>query len=289
MPDWRALISQIGAHGIGTAIDHTPSPVAGGDINAAWRLRTENGDVFLKTARAEALDMFSAEAHGLEELQRANAVRVPSVLGFGATEDDAYLALEWLDFAPASNNEQELLGRQLAAQHRVTAERHGWQRDNTIGLTPQPNTWTDNWTAFFREHRLMHQLRIAEQNGFRGELQTEGARLADGLERLLADHTPEASLLHGDLWGGNWAAVDGHPVMFDPAVYYGDREADLAMTRLFGGFGRRFYDAYEESWPLPPGNEQRCNVYQLYHVLNHLNLFGTAYLGRSMQLIRSLL
>lgn len=233
--------------------------------------------------------MFFAEAEGLVELDQANAIRVPKVLAAHADDDGAFIALEWLDTGRGTAETERLLGEQLAAMHRVTKDRFGWHRDNTIGLTPQPNPWSDDWVGFFREHRLLFQLGLAEQNGFGGELQTLGARLAKRLPIFFEHYDPEPSLLHGDLWGGNWASCEGVPVIFDPAVYYGDRETDLAMTRLFGGFGRGFYKAYEASFPLEPGHRERQHLYQLYHVLNHLNLFGSGYHGRAMALMRGLL
>ncbi|MDH3990520.1 MAG: fructosamine kinase family protein, partial [Gammaproteobacteria bacterium] len=161
-------------------------------------------------------------------------------------------------------------------------------RENTIGLTPQLNGWSDSWVEFLKEQRLGFQLRLAADNGFAGALQEQGARLLRRLPAWFEDYNPSPSLLHGDLWGGNWASCGGEPVIFDPAVYYGDRESDLAMTRLFGGFGRTFYTAYEAAWPLEPGHEARNDIYQLYHVLNHLNLFGSGYLGRAQELLRKL-
>jgi fructosamine-3-kinase len=232
--------------------------------------------------------MFDAEADGLRELHRANAVRAPRVLASGETENQSYLLLEWLDLDRRSRASDERLGELLVAQHRCTASRFGWHRDNTIGATPQVNSWCDNWIDFYRKHRLGFQLRLAEQKGYGVELAVEGERLAEKLDRFFVDYSPEPSLLHGDLWAGNYAAVGGEPVIFDPAVYFGDRETDLAMTRLFGGFGEAFYDAYARRWPLQPGHDKRLELYQLYHVLNHLNLFGTGYLGRALELIRSL-
>jgi len=187
------------------------------------------------------------------------------------------------------DDERGLLGKQLAKQHRFCAEQFGWSRDNTIGSTPQHNSWSDDWVSFFAERRLGFQLELAAQNGFAGDLQSQGRQLIDNLGYFFSDYWPEASLLHGDLWGGNWASSNGRPVIFDPAVYYGDRESDIAMTRLFGGFGREFYAAYEEAWPTTSGSEKRTRLYQLYHVLNHLNLFGASYLGRAQDVIRNLL
>jgi len=232
--------------------------------------------------------MFSAEAEGLSELASAKAVRVPEVLAMGADEDVAFLALEWLPIERAGRQCERLLGEQLAGLHRTIHNRFGWHRDNTIGLTLQRNPWSADWIEFFREHRLGFQLSLAAQKGFTGELQEQGARLIERLPAFFDDYEPEASLLHGDLWGGNWASCGGVPVIFDPAVYYGDRETDLAMTRLFGGFGRAFYEAYESAWPLHHGNRKRNDLYQLYHVLNHLNLFGGGYLSRALQLMKGL-
>ena len=233
--------------------------------------------------------MFFAEAEGLSELGAANAVRVPAVLAADLDGNTAFIAIEWLEFERNSVTSERLLGEQLAAMHRVTRERFGWHRDNTIGLTPQHNAWSHDWVAFFGEHRLGYQLELAASKGFGGELQELGGRLRKRLPVFFENYAPAASLLHGDLWGGNWATCAGSPVIFDPAVYYGDRETDLAMTRLFGGFGRRFYQAYEASWPLEPGHRDRQHLYQLYHVLNHLNLFGSGYHGRAMALMRELL
>ncbi len=287
MPDWEPIRAAL--HNAGVDVEGAePRPVAGGDISAAWRLDGAAGSVFLKTGPASSYEMFAAEAEGLSELAQANAVRVPAVIALGEHRDSAFVALEWLRFESVDRASERRLGEQLAALHRTTKPRYGWHRDNTIGLTPQNNAWSDSWVDFFREHRLGYQLELAVGNGFTGALQTEGARLLKRLPVFFEHYTPVASLLHGDLWGGNWASCDGQPVIFDPAVYYGDRETDLAMTRLFGGFGKAFYDAYESSWPLQPGHRQRSDLYQLYHVLNHLNLFGSGYLGRALALIEGL-
>lgn len=288
MPDWQQIITGLGEHGIAPVGGAAPQPVGGGDISAAWRIETANGPAFLKTGPADSLDMFEGEAAGLEELAAAGALRVPRVLGHGLRGTDAWLALEWIAFGRPGADTEAVLGRQLARQHRHTSDRYGWHRDNTIGTTPQINLADDDWVRFWRERRLLVQLQLADSHGFGGELLREGARLARRLDGLFDGYHPEPSLLHGDLWGGNWAAADGVPVVFDPAVYYGDRETDLAMTRLFGGFGATFYRAYEAAWPLAEGHERRLPLYQLYHVLNHLNIFGGAYQGRALSLVREL-
>ncbi len=248
----------------------------------------DRGDAFVKTGPVSALDMFEAEVEGLRELALASAIRVPAVIDCGIEGGHAFIALERLHFEPATPAAETLLGEQLAALHRHTEKRHGWHRDNTIGPTPQHNPWTSDWIEFFREHRLRFQLDLAARNGYSGELQALGLELADRLAGLFEDYRPEPSLCHGDLWGGNWGVADGVPVIFDPAVYYGDRESDIAMTMLFGGFGRAFYKAYERSWPMAERHERRLKLYQLYHVLNHLNLFGPGYLGQAVKLLRDL-
>jgi fructosamine-3-kinase len=289
MRDWSTITKALRDAGVPIAAQAAPRPIGGGDISAAWRFESAEGSVFVKTGPASSYDMFVAEAEGLAELAAPGVIRVPRVFACGLHAESAHLALEWLEFERASRDTEARLGARLAELHRTTSERYGWHRNNTIGLTPQHNDWTDDWVTFFREHRLRFQLELAARNGFAGALQEQGARLMDRLPALFEDYLPVPSLLHGDLWGGNWASSNGEPVIFDPAVYYGDRESDLAMTRLFGGFGAAFYEAYETSAPLSPGHRARCDLYQLYHVINHLNLFGGGYLGQAQQLMRQLL
>lgn len=289
MPDWSTIFQELESNGVELAADQRVVPVSGGDISAAWRLQAVNGDLFVKTGPPSAEVMFAAEADGLEEIAKTNTIRVPRIVAAGQIDSAAFLALEWLTFGSPDTTVETRLGEQLAAMHRVSKQRFGWHRDNTIGLTPQTNRWADDWVSFFRENRLSFQLELAAANGFTGELQEHGARLLKRLPVYFEGAEIQASLLHGDLWGGNWACSDGEPVIFDPAVYFGDRESDIAMTRLFGGFGKAFYEAYESSWPLPEGHQDRQRLYQLYHVLNHLNLFGSAYHGRALGLIDELL
>jgi protein-ribulosamine 3-kinase len=211
---------------------------------------------FLKQAAAERADAYAAEADGLEALRPH--IRVPRVLERGVKEGQAFILLERLDLRRGGDFAE--LGRMVAALHRQTGARFGWARDNYIGLAPQINSWRDSWAEFFLECRLRPQAMKA------------------GIElpwiTLLDDHHPQPSLLHGDLWNGNVGFTKEGPVVFDPAVYYGDREADLAMTELFGGFPREFYEAYGA---LDEGYARRKHVYNLYHLLNHLNLFGGGY------------
>jgi len=288
MPDWSSIYQQLEVEGVHVSPGISPAPVSGGDISAAWRLASTNGDLFIKTGPRSSADMFAAEADGLAELTKPGSILVPRLIATGQSESLAFLALEWLRLEAAGTTVQRLMGEQLAELHRTTSDRFGWHRDNTIGLTLQINTWNENWVDFYREHRLEFQLRLAKDKGFGGDLQVRGAQLLKRLP-IYFDDEPAVSLLHGDLWGGNWACCEGRPVIFDPAVYYGDRETDIAMARLFGGFGAAFYDAYEAAWPLPDGHEERQHLYQLYHVLNHLNLFGSGYLGRAIGLMDRLL
>jgi fructosamine-3-kinase len=288
MLPWPELLAALADRGLDVRSETRPTPVGGGDISAAWRIETDNGPVFLKTGHSGELAMLQAEAEGLAELAAARAIRVPAVLAVGECGDSSYLALEWLNLGPASRATERMLGEQLAALHRHSRDKLGWHRDNFIGRTPQRNAYCDDWISFYAEHRLGFQLELAAQNGHGGELQLLGARLVGRMPDYF-DVQPAPSLLHGDLWAGNCSACDGEPVIYDPAVYYGDRETDLAMTRLFGGFGSDFYDAYDAAWPLPPGHERRVALYQLYHVLNHLNLFGAGYLGKAVSLMKRLL
>jgi fructosamine-3-kinase len=174
--------------------------------------------------------------------------------------------------------------------HKMTGEHFGWRRNNTIGSTPQINTPGDDWVNFWRQHRLGYQLELAGRNGCGKALLKVGDRLMDKFPALFSSYHPRPSMLHGDLWGGNASALaDGTPVIYDPAFYYGDREADLAMTELFGGFGRAFYATYDETWPLDSGYPVRRTFYNLYHVINHFNMFGGGYLGQAVSMTERVL
>jgi fructosamine-3-kinase len=264
--------------------------VGGGSINSCARFESAIGPLFVKYGDASSLEMFQAEADGLAELARARAVRVPEVLAVSEQDGTAFLALEWIDLRAGASGAEKKLGELLAAQHRVTRDKFGWHRDNTIGSTPQSNREIADWVEFLREQRVRPQLELAKRNGAGPDLIDNGQRLCERLDGFFSEHRPPPSLLHGDLWGGNWGSdTKGQPVLFDPAVYFGDREADLAMTRLFGGFGASFYSAYQSAWPLDPGAASRVMLYNLYHVLNHFNLFGGGYLRQALGMIQRLL
>lgn len=287
MSDWATITDHIGS-ATGRAFNpQRPRPMGGGCINATTILLDGTRGYFVKTNGVERLEMFEAEAAGLAELAAAGALRVPETICWGQTGTHSYLVLELLELGGPARG--ATAGQQLAALHRTSAETFGWSRDNFIGSTPQANRPSRDWVCFWRDQRLGPQLALAARNGHARGLQASGDRLLADLDALLT-HQPHPALLHGDLWGGNLGYLaDGQPVIYDPAVYYGDPEADLAMTELFGGFGPDFYAAYREAWPLDPGYRVRKPLYNLYHVLNHLNLFGAGYLGQARDMIDRLL
>lgn len=278
----------------GTGIELVPSSesaIGGGSINRVLKVADTDGRSWLlKLNDVSGAAMFAAEVAGLEALASADAVRVPKPVGSGSDGTHAYLLMEWLELGPGIPAAARTLGHGLARLHRVSDEYFGWDRDNTIGSTPQENARETDWVRFFRERRLRFQLRLAEKKGYGGEIQEQGERLCDQLDMFFDDYRPVPSLLHGDLWGGNWGVTtDGEPAIFDPAVYFGDREADIAMTKLFGGFDAGFYSAYSSAWPMHRGAALRLDLYNLYHVLNHLNLFGGGYRAQALGMIRRLI
>ena len=264
--------------------------VGGGCINSAVLLEGKEDLFFVKLNPNAGVEMFAAELAGLREIINSHTVRAPAPICYGSTHGYAYLVLEYIPHGKPDEHSMEQLGRAVAHMHAVCGKHYGWERDNTIGSTPQINTASDNWIEFWRKQRLQFQLGLAADKGYGGSLQRKGAALLAELDMFFQDHTPAPALLHGDLWSGNYMIADnGSAVIFDPAVYYGDREADLAMTELFGGFPARFYHAYREAYPLDPGYPMRKTLYNLYHVLNHLNLFGGGYRRQAETMIDTLL
>ena len=269
------------------------TPVGGGSINEAYRLEgTDGSRYFLKLNDAQHLPMFIAEVSGLNAIAATNTIRVPRPIAHGSTGNQSYLVMEHLELASSGN--AMLLGEQLAALHRCAGNNFGFAQDNFIGTTPQPNGWQseqkDDWIDFWRKRRLGFQLRVAAQNGYSGRLQHLGEKLLDALPTFFVGYSPQPSLLHGDLWSGNHAFLaDGTPTIFDPAIYYGDRECDLAMTELFGGYSADFYAAYNSAYPLDAGYAMRRDLYNLYHILNHANLFGGGYARQAEQIMHQLL
>jgi fructosamine-3-kinase len=260
--------------------------VAGGDINAAHQARLADGRrVFVKSNAQEPPGMFAAEARGLAWLAEAHALRVPSVLAQG----QGFLVLECLEAGRRRRGFDEALGRGLAGLHRAGAPSFGLDHDNFIGRLPQANQPKANWAEFYRERRLEPQLRLAVDGNRASPAMRRGFdRILPRLEELVGPAEPPARL-HGDLWGGNAMADEqGRPCLIDPAVYGGHREIDLAMMRLFGGFGSRVFAAYDETFPLSPGSEHRVPLYQLYFLMVHVNLFGGSYVASVEHALASL-
>jgi fructosamine-3-kinase len=263
--------------------------VSGGCVNMGYRVSDGQRDFFVKTNSAAARAMFAAEAAALAAIAATRTVRVPQPVCEGGNETASWLVLEYMELQSLSASSASALGEQLAALHAQSATGYGWDRDGTIGSTPQANAWCADWVEFWRERRLRPQYAFAAGNGHYGHLQRDGERLMERVSDLLSGHAPRASLLHGDLWSGNAASdASGSPLVFDPASYYGDREADIAMTELFGGYPVNFYAAYRASYPLDDGYRERSTLYNLYHVLNHLNLFGRAYLLQAKRMTTEL-
>ncbi|MBD1843902.1 fructosamine kinase family protein [Cyanobacteria bacterium FACHB-63] len=261
--------------------------VSGGCINQGYQVSNGELTFFVKLNQANQQAMFEAEALGLQQMAAAQAIRVPTPICVGMAGSSAYIVLEWLELGRGNAQSWAEMGRNLARLHQYQkSTAFGWERDNTIGSTPQLNPWTSNWAEFFTEYRIGYQLKLAAQNGGRFR---KGARLLEQIPELLADHDPKPSIVHGDLWGGNAAVMQsGEPVIFDPAAYWGDREVDLAMTELFGGFPAEFYQGYEEICPIDAGYKRRKTLYNLYHVLNHFNLFGGGYASQADRMIDQL-
>ncbi len=273
----RALLIEAKAGDLGDVGDPVRiSPLSGGSINQVYRVETTAGNTLLAKLRPDAPPgFFSAERIGLETLRQPDALVIPHV--FAASKEG--ILMKWLEPSPEREAAvAETLGRALAAIHRHTAPAYGFESDNFIGLLPQSNDVNPSWTAFYRDRRLAPQFRLARQLGrMTPERDRMAAHLLDRLSRWIDESDVGPSLIHGDLWSGNWIASVKGPALIDPAVYYGDREVDLAMARLFGGFPDRFWSAYAEAWPLRPGWEERLPLYQLYYLLVHLNLFGESY------------
>ena len=283
--------------------------IGGGCINQGYSISDNNCTYFIKLNQASGIDMFEAEALGLQQMWDTQTIRIPKPICWGIADSSAYLVLEWLELGRNANPNAWLeMGRQLAAMHRCSPPNppnlggeekqppnlgkeekglFGWERNNTIGSTPQINTWTSDWAEFFTEHRIGYQLKLAKR---RGGSFSQGERLLKAIPELLAGYQPQPSLVHGDLWSGNASiTASGEPAIFDPAAYYGDREVDIAMTELFGGFPAAFYRGYNEAWPLDSGYDRRKTLYNLYHILNHFNLFGGSYGSQANRMIEEIL
>lgn len=273
---------------LGTVIRKTEN-LGGGCINNAQKIITESGKKYLLKMNNNApTDMFRTEAHGLNELQKADAIRVPGAKIFAGK----YLVTEFIESGKKTDSFFRDFGKQFADLHKYKSSSFGFYEDNYIGSTPQKNL-TDgnekrNWKEFYFNKRLLFQLLLCEKNGYaEPDLKNSFGQLESKIEDILKGSEEDPSLLHGDLWSGNYMVDEkGNPCIIDPAVYYGHREADLAMTKLFGGYPEEFYSSYNDNYPLKDGWQYRENIYKLYHVLNHLNLFGRGYYSQAVSLIK---
>ncbi|NNC24196.1 phosphotransferase [Salinisphaera sp. USBA-960] len=289
MRDWPAIRAAL-EHQTGASLtDAHVQPVGGGDVSDSFCVDAKRRRLFVKREPASNADRLHAEAAGLDELRQAAQIRVPEVLAVGATEASAYLALEYVDLCLPDEDGPARLGDALAEMHDIVSPTYGWRRDNYIGMNPQSNHVTGDWVEFFRENRLRVMVDALAMEF--PTLAARSDRLLTSLRGLVCDHQPEAALVHGDLWAGN-VGFDyrGTPVLFDPAVYYGDRETDLALAELFGGFSPLFFEAYWRAWPMPSDYRRvRRPLYQLYHLLNHVRHFGAGFVDRSRVVVDGLL
>ena len=273
---WAKICREISNAIGGELLPQSVRKLGGGCCSDAVCISDGERTVFVKTTSRENTGMFEAEAAGLEELSKANAIRIPIVYGLGESDQWEWIAMEYISMTPSTTLGQQRLGTSLAQLHRRKGDRFGWKRHNTIGLTPQRNSYHESWFSFLREERLGYQFDLAASRGKDYEGSSE---LLSQLESFFADYHPEPSLLHGDLWSGNIGFTSGgeEAVIFDPAVYFGDREAEFGIIEMFGGFSHSFFDAYQSEYPFAEGFQRRRDLYLLYHQLNHFNLFGSSY------------
>jgi fructosamine-3-kinase len=286
--DWQ-VVQQLLVEKTGEKLGRLEAiPVSGGDINSAYRLSDGQHQFFIKINNRERLPMFEAELHGLDEIRRSNSIRAPRAIVCGITGSKAFIVMEYLELS--GRPDPVRLAQQLATMHLCTQDQFGFAIDNTIGSTPQINGFSRDWAGFWRQNRLGYQLSLVKNNAYGKELFDAGMRLNEQVSNFFSDYTPVASLLHGDLWGGNQGADSaGNPVIYDPACYYGDHEADLAMMELFGSPGESFFSAYREVFPIDDGYSVRRELYNLYHILNHAYLFGGGYNAQARRMVDRLL
>jgi fructosamine-3-kinase len=276
-PLWSAIAETITAAIDENFGEYSYQPVGGGCINQTYRLQNHSYRFFVKVNGADRVEMLRSEFIALKEMQKTRTIAVPTPLCLGATDQYSFLVLEWLDLRNSHQDQDwALMGKHIAQLHKCTSTKgFGWDRDNTIGSTPQINSWHRDWVSFWIENRLKPQLQLAKQKGYYPKVATK--HLWEAVPKLFRDYLPTPSLVHGDLWSGNLSFCEGVPVIYDPALYYGDREVDIAMTELFGRLPKQFYDSYNQHLPLDRGYVQRRSLYNLYHILNHYNLFGGIY------------
>ncbi len=257
--------------------------VSGGDINLAYHLSNYHDNYFVKINKKDHISHFESEAYGLSQIRSLQAIACPEVISVGTSLDKSFIVLRYIPFSDANPQHWHQLGKNLATMHKDSIHgQFGWQTDNYIGDTLQPNTWSSNWRSFFAEQRIGWQLKLLSEKSVKiGDIDHISQVCHDALNH----HYVEPCLVHGDLWQGNMGFTESASVIFDPACYYGDREVDIAMTELFGRLPYEFYQGYQETFPLPDSYDQRKIIYNFYHVLNHANLFGGHYIEQSKALL----
>lgn len=263
-------------------------PISGGCINQNYAISNSKITYFVKLNQPSQQSMFTAEMLSLQQIYNTKTIRVPKPICWGITKTSSYIVLEWLNLTNGNHQSWTEMGRKLAAMHKITTKQgFGWNTNNTIGSTPQINNFHASWPEFYTQNRLNHQLQLAKKGG---QNFPHTAKLLAAIPQLFADYQTQPSLVHGDLWRGNVSFTnENEPVIFDPATYFGDREVDIAMTELFAGFPSAFYQSYQEVFPLDQGYETRKTLYNLYHILNHFNLFGSNYSSQANQMIEKIL
>lgn len=291
--DWSLISKTVSEKLAQTIILSHITPVSGGDIHQSFRVvdQASKKSFFIKLNHIEYYSLLKSESESLDAIASVGVIKTPKVFLCDTSLKYAFLLMEYLPLVPVEGQEDGYtLGQQLALLHKGSQAdsdqiKYGFHSDNYIGLTLQKNNWSNDWCEFWIQQRFYPQLKLAYKNSFSSELRLLETDLLIVTNKLLATHQPESALVHGDLWAGNKGYLsDSNPVIFDPACYFGDRETDIAMTELFGGFSKNFYLGYEDIWPLPDGYKQRKKLYNLYHMLNHLNLFGDSYLPQVKQL-----
>ncbi|MGO4892801.1 fructosamine kinase family protein [Flavobacterium sp. W21_SRS_FM6] len=260
--------------------------ISSGHSHKAFKITDGRSRYFVKTNQKSYLPHFESEIDGLTHLSKAQLFRLPKIICSGVVADKAFLVLEFLTLSEGTTENWFQFGQLLAQQHQThTQNMYGWQEDNYIGLSPQPNKWNKKWCQFFAEQRIGFMLQLLAE---KGKNLANIDKIVAAVFKLLAGHVPVASMLHGDFWSGNSGFHKGLPTLFDPALYYGDRETDIAMSELFARLPTAFYEGYQATWPLDPGYEYRKPVYQLYHVLNHALIFGEHYIQSAQAILKNM-
>lgn len=262
-------------------------PISGGDISQAYKLKTPLNTFFLKVNTSEgAFNMFQTEAYGLQLIRDTNIIKTPKVITCDTFQNSAFLLMEFIQSKSPASKDFENLGHQLAQLHKCTSDNFGLNKDNFIGRLPQSNKTHQSWLDFYTTERLLPQLELAKKSEYLSDAECPSEiKIKENLNALFTNIKP--SLLHGDLWSGNYLiSEDGIPYLIDPAVYHGHHEVDIAMTKLFGGFGSEFYSSYNAIIPQNKDTHARIEIYQLYFLLVHLNLFGRSYYGSVLTILK---